>query len=452
MLVNGTSRCHRQRVALHTFVKMDQLEVFAKMDQLDAFAKMDQLDAFAKMDQLDAFAKMHQLDNVLKDLIQNILYCGLTLQEILELFNYRVFQCDALTCNDINCGKIKHNMGETKCNKYHYLSHRRRIVVYQNGIPNYTCDKYCTLYSIYKGMCLFGDKCKYLHHNINDTEFLFHPEMIKRFICILHYKGLCKNLFCVYSHNKYDGYKFKSNYKTKCEILGYDVKWKNMNIILREYKTQKCSEQNCINIYLCPYYHNSGDRRKINTVLSQCPKAENCTDEKCKLCHNKCEYQYHPSIYKTFPCVSSDYRRCSNDWFCQYIHEIEPSLGDKDVLPNVLNSVLRFENIKFIYPPVGLVTPEISNDDAIPKLSEEAKECVRYLQLEESQQEIKLIETKKCIAKILNGICSVCLIGKANYYSSCGHIITCINCVNKTLICKYCFTVMLYPASEMPTA
>ena len=486
---------------------------------------------------------------------------------ILQYKNFRVLRCDKTNCT------------KDDCINYHNISSRRRKIIYSNGEPNYNCDKYCPTYNILTGKCLTGDSCKHLHRNSCDTELLFHPEVINRYLCSKHFnpKKLynflgtsrfqenfgCTTLCCAFSHNKYDEYVIKPDHKTKCEILEYDDKWKNMDLILRKYKTEKCPKVKCINTFLCPYFHTLKDKRKnvMNTEPIYCKDGRSCADADCNLCHNKCEYVYTVSVYKSKICIAKDYRRCWNEWFCPNSHEIEPEqlpvapeqpptapvkllaipiklftshvkLPASDINTNFTSAVCIAQTAP-VKPPIvgasniytnltgaagniytnltgaagniytnltsathaacgsveaGNLTSathatcgsveagathatydsinagvfatqnlnyqtvesykphevlNISYTDLLSAITQielplEAKLRIRCFQLREHYYKTKLLETKKDIEKLLNGVCSFCLINKS-IIIKCKHMKMCLNCsYNSALICEYC--------------
>ena len=224
--------------------------------------------------------------------------------EHLHLENYKVSMCPV---------SYQHN--HKHCIYYHNETDRRR--------PN--CDYTTQLcHYIAKNMdCPYGDNCKKSH---NRVEQLFRPDKYKTKFCTYYPNNLDKcdyGAFCCFAHSEDD-----------CAVdLIHNYTYDD-DFFIFHYKTQWCPYNLAYHDKaLCVYAHNLQDfRRKPNLFNYQpnpCPNwnvkkfiydyQEGCPDgSSCKFCHGWKELEFHPQIYKTKPCNTSN--KCKKNIDCPNFH------------------------------------------------------------------------------------------------------------------------------------
>jgi len=119
------------------------------------------------------------------------------------LLEYRVKQCPLFLI-----GKCQSHKPFT-CFHWHFLNQRRRRPARRpDGSYNYSPYVYCSKYDEKTGICDDGDACTYLHHNLGDTECIYHLRYFKTTPCIHESNefGLCRRYgrHCAFGHGEED--------------------------------------------------------------------------------------------------------------------------------------------------------------------------------------------------------------------------------------------------------
>jgi hypothetical protein len=201
---------------------------------------------------------------------------------------------------------------ENPCFNYHPGQKiRRRLISLGSGKWNYS-SKRCLIPKCYNQTCPFAHTTE---------ESLFHPEKYKKERCKYQLKnGECETYgyFCPYQHGELD-----------------IIEKTSEDFDLESFKTIKCEIKHQHVYSSCIYYHDhlkKTDRRRslkiFNYSLEICPDNENCKNgDSCIFCHSDIEFKYHPSRFKTRPCIYRE--NCRDKKTCSYFHE---GFGDKMIL------------------------------------------------------------------------------------------------------------------------
>jgi hypothetical protein len=209
---------------------------------------------------------------------------------------------------------------ESPCFNFHQgQKPRRQLISLGEGKWNYSSKK-CQ-----KSRCN-QEKCPFAH---STEEIYFHPDRYKKDPCKYSAKnGECEiyGFFCPYQH---------------CEIDIFEVKPEKFE--LETFKTIKCEIKKQHMYSTCMFFHDHlkySDRRRSLKEFSysseSCPEYGNCKDgDCCKYCHSEVEFKYHPSRFKTKPCVYKE--NCQNKEICPFFH-----IGSDDKM------IVQARNIKLL--------------------------------------------------------------------------------------------------------
>ncbi|EAS04616.3 zinc finger CCCH type domain protein (macronuclear) [Tetrahymena thermophila SB210] len=103
---------------------------------------------------------------------------------------------------------------------------------------------------------------------------------------------------------------------------------------LSTFKIEKCKITENHNIYRCPYYHNSNDRRRVCQVLSeQCDQGDRCSlKDQCPKAHSSAEVHYSKDQYKKKFCKHiKNLNNCEYGNYCSYAH------SEQDILIELIH-------------------------------------------------------------------------------------------------------------------
>jgi len=276
-------------------------------------------------------------DIFIKNYVQSAkFYENETLEHRKILSMYHVFQCKNKidSCNLQNCIDFH----ESK------LSRVRKRPLYFDKIWNYI-PKMCPNKNECNDM-----ECIFSH---TDSEINFHPLKYKTIPCKIID---CKDLQCFYAHfdnsdlrnllNLFGNFKYSNKIVDHLEnhFINLDSECKIFNFPLQKinsYKTQPCDNPKCTQDFLCEeYFHNFNEKRRPKTseyLPIMCPNiyknneicdASLCPNrDLCKFCHNFFEYDFHPLVYKTRPCLNI--KNCKGI-YCPYKHGNEILLTNEN--------------------------------------------------------------------------------------------------------------------------
>ena len=165
-----------------------------------------------------------------------------------------------------------------------------------NYHPNNYKRRFCIYFPDNLHKCKFGEYCSYAHSESDILVELLHNYEFDSDFFMFHYKtSFCPinhidhdRSLCVYAHNWQDYRRKFSKHNTEPEICpewnntknvlnyeeggsrGFDCNychgWKEPEYHPFVYKTKKCesSEEECARLNACPYYHNEDEKREIS--------------------------------------------------------------------------------------------------------------------------------------------------------------------------------------------
>ena len=193
---------------------------------------------------------------------------------------------------------------ETPCLDYHTGQQPRRPLIYLGKYSWNYSSKRCKFPNCKK------EKCPYAH---TTEEIYYHPENFRKKPC--NYPlltGKCSKFgeFCPFIHEQ-------SN-PAKEKVVKFD---------LETYKVERCTESEQHNFANCYCYHENlrlSDRRRslkeVQYNAELCLESEKCEQgDKCLFCHTMVELKYHPSKFKTKPCMFKE--NCLNKEACPFYHQ-----------------------------------------------------------------------------------------------------------------------------------
>ncbi|KAL4503067.1 hypothetical protein ABPG72_014296 [Tetrahymena utriculariae] len=103
---------------------------------------------------------------------------------------------------------------------------------------------------------------------------------------------------------------------------------------LSTFKIEKCKITESHNIYRCPYYHSSNDRRRVCQVQSElCDKGDGCPlKDQCPKAHSPAEAHYSKDQYKKKFCKHiKNLNNCEYGNYCSYAH------SEQDILIELIH-------------------------------------------------------------------------------------------------------------------
>lgn len=139
-----------------------------------------------------------------------------------------------------------------------------------------------------------------------------------------------------------------------CQSLN-DLKYIFEHLRLENFKTQSCKVKSPHNFKMCPFYHNTGDKRRMGNFYSsefcedmaksgQCPNGE-----LCKKSHNLVEQLYSPDQYKTKFCsfFPKNIELCDYGRYCCFAH------SENEIVVELLhNYIFDDDFFMFLYKTV----------------------------------------------------------------------------------------------------
>lgn len=266
---------------------------------------------------------------------------------------------------------------ENPCLNYHKGQQPRRPLVYLGKYSwNYSSKK-C------KNTNCRLEKCPYAH---TTEEIYYHPENFRKKSC--NYPllgGKCSKFgeFCPFIHEQ--------NNAAEEKIVKFN---------LETYKVERCMEGEQHNYANCYFYHENlrvcDKRRSLKEFQyypELCPESEKCEmGDKCQFCHTMVELKYHPSKFKTKPCIFKE--NCLNKEACPFYHQ-----------------------------------------ECNDRVDDRAKEINDLLSEFQDLNE-KLLNMQQKGQKLEKFICSQCLNQQSDFIFTCGHP-KCSDC-SLTPICSIC--------------
>ncbi|PFH38004.1 hypothetical protein BESB_003450 [Besnoitia besnoiti] len=225
----------------------------------------------------------------------------------LDLALFKVFPCRNRT--------LLHE--RKSCPYYHnYRDKRRAPVTYRAE----QCDEHFDLDTA-TIQCSKGDNCERCH---NRHELLYHPNIYKQRFCSnlsQNERGgttcCARGVFCAFAHSRSE---IRATLFTKQEEQEPDCQF-----FVAKFKTVWCPYGSQHDWHTCVYAHTYQDCRRVPAIgygSEPCPawsKDLHSADyerrcphgARCSFSHGSKEQLYHPSYYKTMPCI--DYRPPTNE-------------------------------------------------------------------------------------------------------------------------------------------
>ncbi|KAL4455406.1 hypothetical protein ABPG74_012558 [Tetrahymena malaccensis] len=115
---------------------------------------------------------------------------------------------------------------------------------------------------------------------------------------------------------------------------------------LSTFKIEKCKLTENHNIYRCPYYHSSNDRRRVCQVQSElCDQGDRCPlKDQCPKAHSSAEVHYSKDQYKKKFCKHiKNLNNCEYGNYCSYAH------SEQDILIELIHLLEKDDDFYIFY-------------------------------------------------------------------------------------------------------
>jgi len=214
---------------------------------------------------------------------------------------------------------------EQRACPFHHGDHdRRRLNTY--SYQSEPCD-----FSFDNSMmcCPKGDSCSYAH---NRVEVFYHPDVVRQRLCATypHVEGCRRGRLCSFAHSREELVK---------EYNEEEVNSQSVDFFMYRFKTLWCPVGGHHDWHQCNYAHTYQDVRRVPDIGysskpcvawskrdTRLPYKDRCElGVKCPYSHGAKEQLYHPTYYKTMPCMDAykSAKRCPRGALCAFYHSDE---------------------------------------------------------------------------------------------------------------------------------
>jgi len=210
------------------------------------------------------------------------------------------------------------------CPFYHGEFDRRRLTTY--AYQSEPCE-FCFDSSVM--CCPRGDTCSFAH---NRVEVFYHPDVVRQRLCATypHVEGCRRGPLCSFAHSRDELVK---------EYDEEEVNSQSVDFFMYRFKTLWCPIGGHHDWHQCSYAHTYQDVRRVPEIgYSSKPCATWCKRDsrlpykdrcelglRCPYSHGAKEQLYHPTYYKTMPCMDAykSSKTCPRGALCAFYHSDE---------------------------------------------------------------------------------------------------------------------------------